>query len=200
MDALQKAMTDRDYDTIAYGDITDGKPGADDNFTDNAELVYRIKIAEDQDYSLQFLNRWLNGAASFGNGLNYIRLQTYNGSSLVSDVYIDNTTINGGGNDTTIGDDILPTGSAGMIGANIGFQHSDVTNALTHYYVWASAQSSSAYNADEDVRQSYGYRFDITDGECNDYSNPIEVRWLNSLGGIDYFNFRKKNEKQVTGS
>lgn len=195
-DRFQKALSDRNYSTIKYSDITDGKPGATD-FPTADEDVYRIKIAKDQDYSLQFLNRWTGGGTSFGNGINYLRLQTYTDNTLVADEYIDNVVVNGGGNDISVGDDNIPTGSAGIIGVNCGFNSVNVTDAITHYYVWASAASSSAYNEDEDVRQSYAYRFDITDAECNDYDNPIEVRWLNSVGGIDYFNFRKKNEKQI---
>jgi len=197
-DTYAKAVTDRHYDETTWGAITDGKPAAGDGDFVAGTPIYKIRIAEDQDYSLQFINRWLDASGQYYNGINYIRLQTYTDNTLVSDVFIDNTTVNGGGPDTTISDEIIPKNEYAMIGANIGFQHSDITSAITHYYVWASSQATDAYITDDDVRTSQVYRFDITDGECNDYDNPIAVRWLNSVGGVDYFDFRKKNEVKST--
>ena len=199
MPELQKALTDRHYNTIGYNDITDGKPDADNNFiNDGNETIYRIRMGNgDYTNTLQFLNRWRDGGDSFGNGINYFRLVTYTDSTEVADVYIDNIDTNGGGPDLAVGDEEIPSGSYGMIGVNFGSDNDNITDALTHAYIWTAYNSSSAYTTDDDLRASVCYRIDFDDTECNDYDS-INVRWMNSLGAWDYFAFRKKREKQTS--
>ena len=198
MPGYQKALTDRHYDTIRYGDISDGKPDADNNFDPNDdELIYRFRGSTgDYTNTLQFLNRYREGSNSFGNGITYVRMATYTDTTEVANVYINNTTGNGGGPDAAVGADGIPSGSYGVIGVDFGSNTSNITDALTHAYVWVSYNSSSAYTANDDLRASRCYRIDFDDTECNDY-DTMNVRWLNSLGGIDYFAFRKKREKSI---
>jgi hypothetical protein len=40
------------------------------------------------------------------------------------------------------------------------------------------------------------HRFNIIEGECNDYSS-IQVSWLNSYGFRDYYTFRKRHDRNI---
>ena len=199
----QLALTDRHYTTINSNDITDGKP----NTWPNPQDVYRISVGKDiqqdtegDDYSLQFLNRWEGTAPDYYNGINYLRCVVYNGNTELVNTTIQNTISNGGGPNVNFDQEIPPLGQYSMIGAKTGYNNADIAVAdVTHYYIWVEAQADEDMTINDGIRISYVYRFDVDDSECNDY-DVVQVRWLNSLGGTDYFSFRKKNTEttQIT--
>jgi hypothetical protein len=72
----------------------------------------------------------------------------------------------------------------------------------THFYVYFVVGTPNACGTDElntGILQQpawYPVRYDIED-PCADYS-PMTLRWLNSAGGYDYFQFNKKHEETIT--
>lgn len=199
VDSFQKALTDDTYNTVLYGDITDGKP-AGYNFTAN-EAIYKISVNRNTDHSLQFLQRWLNGgtgggAPSYYNGINYVRFVTYNGNTLIADNVVRNLQSFGGGPNTVITSEAVPQGGFNILGLKTGVNNSLLTANTTHMYVFVGAQADGDFVADDDVRISSAYRIDVVDGDCNDF-DLIQVKWLNSLGGTDYFTFTKRNDEQI---
>lgn len=196
----QLALTDYNFDSINYNDITDGKPGAGE-FPVPTEDIYRIKVYRDTDHTLQFLQRWVEGvvggAPPYYNGVNYTRFVTFNGNTQLADLSFANITSEGGGPNGSYTDQSTPTGEYGIIGVKSGFNNTTLTTSgLTHMYVWVECQADDTFVSQDGTRISYAYRIDIEDGECNDY-DIIQVKWLNSVGGTDYFTFQKKNEERI---
>lgn len=199
VDSFQNALTDDIYNVVEYGDITDGKP-AGYGFGATSPIT-KIKVNTNTDHTLQFLQRWLNGgtgggAPAYYNGINYIRFITYNGNTLIADTQINNWIANGGGPNLTYNSQNTPQGEFNILGLKTGFNNSLVTSNTTHMYVFVGCQTDDTFTNGEDTRISNAYRIDIVDGECNDF-DVIQVKWLNSLGGTDYFTFTKRNDEQI---
>lgn len=191
----QKALTDRHYNQITGAQITDGKPSV---LGDN-EVVYEIDVNRYDDYTLSFVNGWVETPATpaWYNGINFFIINRYNGSTSLGSVTINNLTGNGGGPDVNVGDDIAPSGDYKVISAQVGYRSTNISSQtnMTHYYVCAYS-----YAAEDDTGQvelSHWYRFNIVEPECNDFDN-IQVSWVNSLGYRDYFDFQKRNDYAVS--
>lgn len=193
------AMTDRPPKEITTGSqITDGKPSS----LSNTDVVRRYEIMSHQDYTLSFINGVLASAGqtlpSFTNGINGFYIAAYNGSTQVVNTSIDNLTSNGGGADVSLGDEIQPTGEYNGITIQTGIRNSLLSGLdYTHVYIcpWAWL---NGYSTETQGKAEIGewYRFDIVDGECNDF-DPIEVSWLNSFGFRDYFVFQKRKDHRT---
>ena len=196
-ESLQQALTDDSYNTILGSQITDGKPaGIGAN-----ETVYQISINRDTDHTLQFLNRWLNGstggsAPSYYNGINYIRFITYNGNTLIADTQINNTISQGGGPNNSPNSETVPQGQYNILGVKSGYNNSLLTQAATHMYVFVECQTDDTFVNGEGTRISKVYRINIKECEGKDF-DIIQVKWLNSLGGTDYYTFTKRNDENI---
>lgn len=202
VDSYQEALTDDTYNTVLYSDITDGKPTGYDLIATTP--VIKIPVHTNTDHTLQFLQRWIDGstgggAPSYYNGINYVRFITYNGNTLIADNVVKNTVSFGGGPNIAFNASTTPQGQYNILGLKTGFNSSLITANTTHMYVFVGAQKDDTFVSDEDTRISDVYRIDIVDGDCNDY-DIIQVKWLNSLGGTDYFTFTKRNDEQITVS
>jgi hypothetical protein len=194
------ALTQQPTTPIAYQDITDGKPSAAD-FPVPTELIYQIDVYRDQDHSLQWLQRWVDGALGGGapayyNGINYMRFVSFNGNTQLNDSQEQNIQSQGGGPNITFNSQNPPTGQYGIIGYKTGRNNPSVAPATTHYYVWPASQKNDAFVQNESTRTYHCYRINIIEPECNDY-DVIQVKWLNSVGGTDFFTFQKKNEEKI---
>ena len=197
VDRRQKALTDRHIDTVTGAQITDGKPTA----LGDAEVVHRIKLGSDDYYTLSFLNRWdvaANPAAGgFYNGISAFGIYLFNDSDTeITNFDLYNITSNGGGPDTSFGDNLTPSGSYTVISCQTSTNNPLIGLQPTtkYYYVVVKGWSSEAYTAGTEI--SEWYRFDLDDGECNDFDH-IQVSWLNSLGFRDYYTFEKRNDYQI---
>lgn len=211
VETYAKALTDRDYDSTAYSAITDGKP--DETIVTNpAEEIFNIAIGSEpntpggqnqgDDYSLSWLNRWRDGVVSaapaYINGINYFVLQKWNGNTLVATTRTPNIVSNGGGPNNLFNDSATPLGEYSIIGTKVGFNQAGVTlTNATHYYAWVEVQAGNDFVALEGKRCSRIYRINIDDNECNDFLDNVQVRWLNSVGGTDFFSFRKRNDEAI---
>lgn len=200
VDSFQQALTDAAYDTVLYGDITDGKP-ADATFTAN-DIVYQIPVVRDTDHTLQFLQRWIDGstgggAPSYYNGINYIRFVVYNGNTLISDSTLNNTISQGGGPNNTPTQQAIPQGQYNILGVKSGYNNSLLTTNATHMYVFVECQADDTFGANDGSKISAFYRINVEEGECNDF-DLVQVKWLNSVGGTDYFTFQKRNDENIT--
>lgn len=194
----QKALTDRHIDTVTGAQITDGKPTQ----LGDTEVVHRITLGSDDYYTLSFLNRWditaNPGAGNYYNGISEITFYMFNsaGTQLAS-TPVFNVISNGGGPDTAGGDNLTPSGSYTVISCQTSTNNPvvGIEPTTSHYYVVVRGWSSEAYSTGTEI--SEWYRFDLDDGECNDFDH-IQVSWLNSLGARDYFTFEKRNDYQVS--
>ncbi len=187
----QKALTDRHIESVLGSEITDGKP----NTLSDDSTVWKIKRELTDDYTLSFLNWWneTETTPSFYNGINYFLVAIYNGNTQLNLNFVENITGNGGGPDVSIGDDIEPSGEYKAISVQCGFSNPTISGypTATHLYVVPVAQGDST-----GVTKAYlgdWYRFDIDNGECNDFDN-VQVSWLNSFGFRDYFDFQKRTD------
>lgn len=194
------ALTDYNFDSINYNDITDGKPGTGE-FPVPTEDIYRIKVYRGTDHTLQFLQRWVDGLVGGGappyyNGINYVRFVTFNGNTQLGDVTYSNLVSEGGGPNTTLSDQAIPLGEYGILGCKTGFNNVSLGSTSTHMYVWVECQKDDTFVFQDGTRISYAYRIDIEEGECNDF-DLVQVKWLNSLGGTDYFTFQKRNTETI---
>jgi hypothetical protein len=183
--------------------ITDGKP---DFILDNDE-VYVIPIYQDSQYSMSFFNRLFYGSTapvSQVKGAEAVRITSYVGNIQVEDNYLVNTTGNGGGPNTSIGqgasidypyDFLTYTCGPTQIGQALG-------QGVTHYYMSIPLYTPEDCNAggvapELTNRSAWQVvRFDIIPESCNDYSH-FQFRWMNSWGFPDYFTFTKKHEESI---
>lgn len=189
-----KALTDRHIDTVTGAQITDYKP----TILGDNEIVHRIKLGIDDDYTLSFLNRWTTDDNTYGgfcNGINAFSFYVYDGTQHITTQY--NIISNGGGPDTAGGDNLTPTGSYTVISCQTGKNNPAISSYpnRTHYYVLVQTFSSQGYTTLGEMSQ--WYRFDIDNGECNDF-NHIQVSWLNSFGFRDYYTFEKRNDHNIS--
>lgn len=187
----QKALTDRHIESVLGSEITDGKPNA---LVDTA-TVWKIKRELTDDYTLSFLNWWntTDTTPDFYNGITRFYIFIYNGNTLLNAELLQNITGNGGGPDVSIGDEIEPSGEYKAISVQCGYSN-PVTSGYptaTHIYVVATAAGDGAGITTAYI--SDWYRFDIDNGECNDFDN-VQVSWLNSFGFRDYFDFQKRTD------
>lgn len=128
----------------------------------------------------------------------------YNGSTLLSSQFEDNSTFNGGG-PNQLGYLLpgAPFGRYSAIHATIYDNMMTLSPDCTHFYIhFVVATGTNCIPAGVEPVQIlnqpawYPVRYDI-ETACADYS-PMTVRWLNSSGGFDYFQFNKKHEETTT--
>ena len=197
VDFPQKALTDRPFTETTGAAITDGKP----IWVSSTTPVNITDYLRGTDYTISFLNDWIANptVGDWTNGINSIRLAIYNGSTALLNTDLVNLVSNGGGPNINYNDEIAPTGEYRLITAQIGALSDTLSPyfaSATHFYV-----SSGSLTRDPAEVTAYGsvsevYRFNINDGECNDFDN-IEVSWLNSFGVRDYFNFQKRSDYET---
>lgn len=193
----QIALTDRHIKSTTGAAITDGKPTGSTGVLDD-DVVWLMDRHRDDDFTLTFLNDWIDNAApSFFNGIGFVQITLYNGNTLISTINIDNITSNGGGPNVAVTDGIDPTGVYKTLTIQSGISNPDISGepTCTHYYIRLQGFASGAGTGQ--VRLSDWYRVDITNGDCNDFDN-VEVSWVNSFGFRDYFDFQKRRDYTTT--
>jgi hypothetical protein len=195
-----QALTDYSYKVLG-SQITDGKPtwaGATAN-------VYIINRLSDEPYTLSFINgtrETTSGSTpSFVKGIAAFRYAIYNGNTLLTSGYIQNTTANGGGPNTTLPQTLDPNYPYDVITLQGGYLLPILSSypTLTHYY-FGAVISQTGVTANDTFYGSTPisdiYRFNVIQGECNDF-DPIQVSWVNSFGFRDYFTFQKRKDEVV---
>ena len=117
----------------------------------------------------------------------------------MADTQINNVTGSGGGPSVIYGDEIDPTDEFRLITTQAGNANNIIAAypQATHYYVGAATFTQDPDTSTALTLVSHAYRFNVVDGECNDFDN-IQVSWVNSLWGRDYFDFQKRNDKSVS--
>lgn len=194
----QKALTDYPFTETTGAAITDGKP----TWVGLSTIVNRIPFRRGNDHTLSFINDWIADptVGDWTNGINSFQYAIYNGDTLLTSGNLINLTSNGGGPNNVYNAEIQPTGEYKLITTQSGYSNTQFNLSAypeaTHYYLAASTLTRDPAVVTQYGVQSEVYRFDLNDGECNDFDN-IEVSWLNSLGGRDYFDFQKRSDKQI---
>ena len=187
-------LTDWNY-SVAKSSLTGGVPA---EFSLAAySNAYVRNIRRDEQWTVSAINR-----ADVSDGstevLSQLRIESYNGATLVDDITIDNNLSNGGGpfriNPCSYSDVTWPYQ---IITAQVGPDMLGLSDDITHYYVWFEVSNIVSILGCTDLNPTTGiYRFDIDNGECNDFT-PIQLSWMNSLGFRDYFTFQKRNDNQI---
>ena len=154
-------------------------------------------IRRDEQWTVSAINR-----ADVSDGstevISKLRIESYNGATLVDDITIDNTTANGGG-PGRVSPCIysVQTWPYRILTAQVGPDMLGLSDDITHYYVWFEVSNIVSILGCTDLNPTTGiYRFDIDNGECNDFT-PIQLSWMNSLGFRDYFTFQKRNDNEI---
>ena len=126
----------------------------------------------------------------------------YNGATALSSTLYKNTTPNGGGPNITINQPNAPYSVYNLLHATIYDNMMNLDPACTHFYVYwvlGTADPCTITTPEElgvlNQPAWYPVRYNIEDA-CSDYS-PMTVRWLNSAGGYDYFQFNKKHDYTI---
>ena len=195
------ALTDWTYDVVDGSTITDGKP----IYVSTGVNVYKMKRRRDDYFTLSFMNEILSGGTAnlaINKKIGGFRISLYNGNTALTDVFIQNTTSQGGGPGTIVSGTTDITYPFDVITIGCGNQNTLFSSypTTTHYYVdaWIATSGScaavSTFYANSPASQTY--RIDIVDDECNDY-DQVQVSWLNSFGFRDYFYFQKRLDKSV---
>ena len=158
-----------------------------------------------------------NNAPAFANHIGGFRYVFYNGTTSVFDFVVPNTTLNGGGPNTSWNGSVPGGGSSLVVSCGVGpqnirsFSYVDVNgttqnmvispNTYTHYYVYPVALTPtsciSTHTGYADEPLSTPLRINkFIDGSCLDYE-PIQFAWLNPYGFMDYYSFNKLNRKSL---
>ena len=170
--------------------------------------VFTQKISNDREArrTLSFINRIVpSGASSLADNrktIKAIRITIMSGTSQLDDFYIENIVSNGGGPNTDISGttfDVYPNDIV-TVQCGQGMYTASTINA-THWFVGTFTQNDPAC-PDASLPYwsqpvNYVYRFDVDQGECNDF-DFVEVSWLNSYGVRDYFDFRKRKDYNIS--
>ena len=187
-------LTDWTY-SILKSSITDGIP------TEYAAAAYTNatvrNIRRDEQWTVSTINQV---AISDGSTLpqSALRIESYNGNTLVDDITIENTEANGGGPfRVSACNYAATTWPYWVITAQVGADMLGLSANITHYYCWFAPSSDVAIlGCQRLVPSTNVFRFNIDTGECNDFT-PIQLSWMNSLGFRDYFTFQKRNDNEI---
>ena len=169
------------------------------------ESVITQKIPADNQAkrTLSFVNRHLKTASGTipdeRKTIGAFRVTIMSGSTELDDFFIDNIQSNGGGPNTVVGGTRFDEYPYDVItveaGHNLGTGN---TSNATHWFIASVVKScGSDPNTYWDTPISYVYRFDVDEGECNDFEY-VDVSWLNSLGFRDYYTFRKRKDYNIS--
>jgi hypothetical protein len=175
--------------------FTDGVPGGLNNDTQ-----VQVHDIEPTDYfTLSAINeaQLETGGADDVLPIGRFRIVSFNGSTQLDDITVDNLLGDGGGpnyvqcinqpNEQPYWCLSFPCGPAQIF----------LSSGWTHYYVWAVPVSTTILGCTGLYPMLYAHRFNRYEGECNDYSH-VQVSWLNSLGFRDYFSFDKRHDQNLT--
>jgi hypothetical protein len=188
-------LTDWDY-AVPKASLTGTVPSEFANAAYSDAYVRRIR--RDEQWTISAINQ-----ADISDGstevISQLRVKSYNGTTLVDDITIDNTEANGGGplrvdacNYAAVVAPFL------IITAQVGPDMLGLSADITHYYCWFEVSNPVSLIGCTDLAPTTGInRFDIDLGECNDFT-PIQLSWMNSLGFRDYFTFQKRNDNEIT--
>ena len=177
------------------------------NFTDGVpsdisgdDFVYTHQIEPTDYYTLSAINEleYLDaGTTTYDRPIGQLRIVSYNDTTLLDDITIENLLANGGGpnylaclnqpNEEPYWCLSFPCGPAQL----------SLTAGWTHYYVYAQPLFGTLGSCNPGNAMLYAHRFDRYEGECNDYSH-VQLSWLNSLGFRDYFGFDKRHDQNIS--
>jgi len=198
-----------DYPTlVAASDLPGTVPSFITSYT-NAQ-VYVKDLYFTDDYSISALQDPIDIGTVTARNISAARVMAYDSSgTLLNDAPIYNTTLLGGGPDTTSAQNAALTYPYWAITLPCGPSDSEVAQELplgtAYYYVTLHSYQLTAcsqprtYPNLEDIPSFRAYRFNIIDPPCNDFE-PVEVSWQNSLGFRDYWTFTKRWDEQYTAN
>jgi hypothetical protein len=198
---------------FALSDWTQPKsnPGADAPSWTSGQSILTQKIPADNQATrtLSFINRLVAGAGPTVNdaskSIKFFRVTIMSGTTELDDFIIDNITSNGGGPNNTIGGTTFDEYPYDVITIQAGHNMwtGDTSNA-THWFIapftWQDSGSCIGSPIEPSMYPtplSYVYRFDVDEGECNDFEY-VDFSWLNSYGFRDYFTFRKRRDHNIS--
>lgn len=202
--AINQAYTLTDNEDLRLpNQLTGGIPA--EFLNPSVKRIACSKTTMSQYATISFLNK-VNPAASSEvcevqpTQIVGVRLQSYDGTTPVDDVFYYNTTLEGGGPDTFTGEGLTVEGEFTAIYFGAGGRNlvNDLSANVTHYYLSTHTIQNSGCESipgipNAALKPLEVWRYDIDTATCNDYV-PINVSWLNSRGYRDYFTFNKKNE------
>jgi hypothetical protein len=175
--------------------------------TGQSILTQKIPADNQATRTLSFINRLIAGAGPTVNdaskSIKFFRVTIMNGTTELDDFYIENILSNGGGPNGGIGGTVYDTYPYDVITIQAGHNMwtGDTSNA-THWFIAPFTWQNSSCIGDPSnpnvyaVPLSYVYRFDVDEGQCNDFEY-VDFSWLNSYGFRDYFTFRKRRDYSI---
>lgn len=184
-------------------------PGNDTPSWASSESILTQKIPSNRNCkrTLSFVNRLTEGGTNPVNQasktIKFFRVTIMDGETELDDFLIENTLSNNGGPNGTISGTTFDIYPYDVITVQAGHNMftGNTTNA-THWFIAPfTYQPSSCIGGTPNVNLypvplSYVYRFDVDEGECNDFE-IVEFSWLNSFGFRDYFTFRKRRDYNI---
>lgn len=179
----------------AISSFTDGVPAGLNN--DTQVQVHDIELTD--SFTLSAINQ---AELDTGGTDDYLpigrfRIVSFDGSTQLDDITVDNLLSNGGGPNFIQCIDANNEEPYWCLSFPCGPAQLSLTTGWTHYYVWALPVSTTVLGCTGLYPMVYGHRFNRYEGECNDYSH-VQVSWLNSLGFRDYFSFDKRHDQNLS--
>ena len=161
--------------------------------------------------TISFLNKVTTSTGSeiceiAPNSIAAVRLQSYDGETLVDDIIYPNLTTEGGGPNSYIGEGIPVSGNTTALYFGAGGLNllGDVSANVTHYYLSTLINQYTGAPCDSvpgwpqlNSDPVEVWRFDILEDRCDDYP-PVTLSWLNSRGFMDYYIFNKRSDFKTT--
>ena len=157
---------------------------------------YTQRVRANESFTLSFINQVkfsVPGPPEYYQ-IGEMYVESFNGTTQVDSIVVENIVSNGGGPDTFICENLdieqpynaltAKCGPADIPGLSVG--------SITHYYVMFRPYEDYGSGCLPIQPANLPYRFEIDEGECNDFE-PIQLSWLNSFGFRDYFTFQKRN-------
>ena len=182
--------------------VSDGRPT--EYVSSLYNKSYRQRVRETDQFTLAFINYtelFVPGPTEYPQiGEAYI--ESFNGGTQVDNFSINNLVVNGGGPDTVPCEGLDVEHPYNALTFRCG--PADLSaylslGSITHYYVMFRPFEDYGSGCVATQPANHIYRFDIDDGECNDFT-PIQLSWLNSFGFRDYFTFQKRNTNRLSAN
>ena len=171
----------------------------------SGESILTQKIPSDNEAkrTLSFVNRifpiGVSSLADERKTIGAFRITIMSGATELDDFFVENITSNGGGPNTAVGGTLFDQYPYDCVTVECGHNMytADTSNA-THWFVAPVVKSCGTDpNVFWDTPIGYVYRFDVDNGQCNDFEY-VDVSWLNTLGFRDYYTFRKRRDYNIT--
>ena len=166
--------------------------------------VYNIKAKSTDQFTISYWNQINRDDVTAPDNavqqaVEAIRIDQYNGSSLVTRSEHDNITQDGGGPNDNLGDGLVPVWPYHAVTFGCGPSNGSfvLDSNTTHYWVYPAAYTPTQCDVNNLSQATVrALRVDIVEPNCNDYDH-LQFSWSNSYGFRDYYTFTKKNERKL---